>query len=174
MSVDADNLQLAVRFALLTTRAITVCPFHPDVIIRVGDDCAETHAYYRARNIVKSDGSRWDHDDLMDEIARQLVHAADGECPGVPNSSDLVIDRPNTVSHASRSQREWARCLLDWRLCCKTPDSSEETAKGRERRRSDGGAAAERWKGSIGRTQKHVEKLSQEAAQGRVRDRRKY
>ncbi|HEV2153157.1 hypothetical protein [Bradyrhizobium sp.] len=81
MSVDADNLQSTVRYALLTTRATTVCPFHPDVIIRVGDDGAETHAYYRARNIIKSDGTCWDHDDLMEEIASQLVQAADGECP---------------------------------------------------------------------------------------------
>ena len=61
MSVDAcaDNLQLAVRHALLTTRATVVCPFHPDVTIRIGDDAAETHAFYRARNLVKSDGTGW-------------------------------------------------------------------------------------------------------------------
>ena len=81
MSVDAGNLQSAVRYALLTTRAMAVCPFHPDVIIRVGDDNAETHAYYRARNIIKSDGTCWGHDDLIHEIARQLAHAADGVCP---------------------------------------------------------------------------------------------
>jgi hypothetical protein len=33
-------------------------PFHCDVIIRVGDDAAETHAFVRAR-IVKSDGETW-------------------------------------------------------------------------------------------------------------------
>ena len=51
MSVDAcaDNLQLAVRHALLTTRATAVCPFHPDVTIRIGDAAAETHAFYRAK-----------------------------------------------------------------------------------------------------------------------------
>ena len=81
MWVDADNLQSTVRYALLTTRATTVCPFHPDVIIRVGDDGAETHACYRARNVAKSDVTCWEHDELIDEIARQLVHAADGECP---------------------------------------------------------------------------------------------
>ena len=72
MSVDsgADNLQLAVRHALLTTRATAVCPFHPDVTIRVGDDAAETHAFYRARNLVKSDGTGWDHAVLVEEIAR--------------------------------------------------------------------------------------------------------
>ena len=33
MSVNsyADNLESAVRYALLTTRATAVCPFHPDV-----------------------------------------------------------------------------------------------------------------------------------------------
>ena len=83
MSVDAcaDNLQLAVRHALLTTRATAVCPFHPDVTIRIGDDAAETHAFYRARNLVKSDGTGWDHAVLMEEIARQLADAADRVCP---------------------------------------------------------------------------------------------
>jgi hypothetical protein len=74
MSVDAcaDNLQLAVRHALLTTRATVVCPFHPDVTIRIGDDAAETHAFYRARNLVKSDGTGWNHAVLMEEIADNL------------------------------------------------------------------------------------------------------
>ena len=53
----ADDLELAVRNALLTTRATEACPFHLDVTIRVGDDAAETHAFYRARNLVKSDGA---------------------------------------------------------------------------------------------------------------------
>jgi len=83
MSVDAcaDNLQLAVRHALLTTRATVVCPFHPDVTVRIGDAAAETHAFYRARNLVKSDGTGWNHAVLMEEIARQLADAADRVCP---------------------------------------------------------------------------------------------
>jgi hypothetical protein len=76
-----DDLEKLVRFALFTTHATTLCPFHPEVIIRVGDAAAETHAYYRARNIIKSDGTTWDHEDLSDEIARQLTDAADGVCP---------------------------------------------------------------------------------------------
>ena len=43
---DVDNLEALVRHALFTTRATAICPFHPDVIIRVGDAAAETHAYY--------------------------------------------------------------------------------------------------------------------------------
>lgn len=81
IAADADDLELAVRNALLTTRATAACPFHPDVTIRVGDDAAETHAYYRARNLVKCDGVGWNHDLLMDEIARQLADAADRVCP---------------------------------------------------------------------------------------------
>lgn len=83
MSVDAgaDNLQLAVRHALLTTRATAVCPFHTDVTIRIGDTAAETHAVYRARNLVKSDGTGSNHAVLMEEIARQLADAADRVCP---------------------------------------------------------------------------------------------
>lgn len=76
-----DNLEAVVRYALLTTRATAACPFHPDVTIRVGDDAAETHAFYRARNVIKSDGTSWNNELLMDEIARQLAAAADHVCP---------------------------------------------------------------------------------------------
>ena len=86
--LDVDNLEALVRDALFTTRATAVCPFHPEVIIRVGDAAAETHAYYRARNIIKSDGTSWDHEDLMDEIARQLTDAADGACPRCAHVAD--------------------------------------------------------------------------------------
>jgi len=77
----ADNLDSAVRYALLTTRATAACPFHPDVTIRIGDDAAETHAYARARKIIKSDGTMWKREHLMGEFERQLGDAADGECP---------------------------------------------------------------------------------------------
>jgi hypothetical protein len=77
-----------VRHALLTTRATAVCPFHPEVIIRVGDDAAETHAYYRARNMIDSDGTCGEHEDVMDEISRQLTDAADGVCPRCAHLAD--------------------------------------------------------------------------------------
>jgi hypothetical protein len=44
----ADDLSATVRHALETTRAVAVCPFHSEVIIRVGDDAAESHAVERA------------------------------------------------------------------------------------------------------------------------------
>ena len=83
MSVNsyADNLDSAVRYALETTRATAVCPFHSDVTIRVGDDAAESHAFARARKTNKSDGTMWRRGVLMEEIKRQLADAADGECP---------------------------------------------------------------------------------------------
>jgi len=81
IAAEVDDLELAMRNVLLTTRATAVCPFHQEVTIRVGDDAAETHAFYRARNIVKSDGARWDHDLLVQEIARQLAAAADRASP---------------------------------------------------------------------------------------------
>jgi hypothetical protein len=80
IAAEVENLETAVRNALLTTRAIAACPFHPNVTIRVGDDAAETHAFYRARNLV-GDGTGCDHDLLLKEISRQLADAADGECP---------------------------------------------------------------------------------------------
>ena len=76
-----DNLAAALRYALETTRAVRVCPFHPDVTIRVGDDAAESHAYVRASKIIKSDGTAWDRELLLEEMKRQLGDAADGACP---------------------------------------------------------------------------------------------
>ena len=81
IAADVDNLETAVRNALLTTRATAACPFHPHVTIRVGDDAAETHAFYRARNLVKCDSAGRDHDLLVQEFARQLDGAADRVCP---------------------------------------------------------------------------------------------
>jgi hypothetical protein len=81
MPLHTDNRESAMRYALLTTRAVAVCPFHPKVMIRVGDGDVETDAYYRARSITKSDGACWAREDLMQEIVRQLTGAADGVCP---------------------------------------------------------------------------------------------
>jgi len=77
----ADNLSSAVHYALETTGATTVCPFHWDVTIRVGDDPAESHAFARARKITKSDGTKWKREALVEEFRRQLSEAADAHCP---------------------------------------------------------------------------------------------
>jgi len=83
MSVDGwiDDLASVVRYALTTTRATVICPFHLNVTIRVGDDAAETHAFFRATKVIKSDGTTWDHEALNKEFGRQLGEAADGFCP---------------------------------------------------------------------------------------------
>lgn len=81
MSANLDDLSAAVRYALETTRATTICPFHDEVIIRVGDDAAESHAYERAKRILRSDGTTFETGALREEIARQLASAADGRCP---------------------------------------------------------------------------------------------
>jgi hypothetical protein len=83
MSVNdyADDLELSARYALAKSNAITVCPIHQDVTIRVGSDDAERHAYALATAIIKSDGTTWMREDLMESIHDQLVQAADGECP---------------------------------------------------------------------------------------------
>ena len=80
-SDSTHDLSSVVRYALATTRAIAVCPFHEHVTIRVGDNAQERHAYLRASNIVKSDGSTWGREILHEEIERQLDQAADGTCP---------------------------------------------------------------------------------------------
>jgi hypothetical protein len=76
-----DDLASAVRYSLVTTRAIAVCPFHGNVTIRVGDDAAESHAHMRASKIVKSDSTTWGHEVLNEEISRQLSEATDEVCP---------------------------------------------------------------------------------------------
>jgi len=81
MNDHADDLTAAVRYALETTRATAACPFHWDVIIRVGDDAAESHAFERARKLIKSDGTKWASEVLREEFSRQLSKAADGQCP---------------------------------------------------------------------------------------------
>ncbi|WP_271599498.1 hypothetical protein [Bradyrhizobium sp. CCBAU 45384] len=59
MSADihTDDLSAVVRYALETTRATTRCPFRHEVIIRVGDDAAESHALERDKRVVESDGT---------------------------------------------------------------------------------------------------------------------
>ena len=79
--VHADDLTEVVRYALKTTRATIVCPFHEQVVVRVGDDAAESHAIERAKRIVRSDGSAWQTSSLREEFSRQLAAAADRYCP---------------------------------------------------------------------------------------------
>ena len=81
MLVDPDDLSAVVRYALESTRATVACPFHWDVTIRVGHDAAESHAWARARKIIKSDDTKWDADALSEEFGQQLEKAADGCCP---------------------------------------------------------------------------------------------
>jgi hypothetical protein len=88
---DAGDLSSAVRYALETTRATMVCPFHLDVTIRVGDDAAESHAFARARKLVKSDGTTWEGEALRKEFGRQLGKAADRYCPHCGLWSDPVL-----------------------------------------------------------------------------------
>jgi hypothetical protein len=73
-----NDSKAVVREALMSTRAVTVCPFHPEVTIRIGDDAAETHASHRLTAIADAD---WDHDARLAEMARQLGECADGVCP---------------------------------------------------------------------------------------------
>jgi hypothetical protein len=81
VKVHADDVTAVVRYALDTTRATIVCPFHDEVIIRVGDDAAESHAFERAKRIVRSDGRTWEGKTLREEFGRQLGAAADVYCP---------------------------------------------------------------------------------------------
>ena len=81
----SDDMKLAVREALISTRAVAMCPFHPEVTIRIGDDAAETHASYRVANIIND---AWDHAARTVEMARQLGECADGVCPKCSDPSN--------------------------------------------------------------------------------------
>jgi hypothetical protein len=76
-----DSVEVAARHAVAKTGAIKICPFHPEVTIRVGDADAERHAYAYATTILKSDGTMWMRDDMLPAIKDELDMAADGECP---------------------------------------------------------------------------------------------
>jgi hypothetical protein len=76
MSVDPDDLSSVVQYALESTRSTAVCPFHLDVTVRFGDDAAESHAYARARNITKTDGTKWKAETLRKEFDLQLMKIA--------------------------------------------------------------------------------------------------
>ena len=78
-----------MRYALETTDATAECPFHR-AGYRVGDDAAESHAYERAKRIVKSDGTTWSKGALRKEFTRQLGKAADGCCPQCVGLIEIV------------------------------------------------------------------------------------
>jgi hypothetical protein len=83
MSVDdfGNEMEDAARSALLETQAIVGCPVHKDVIIRVGDEDAERHAYALATSRINRSGSAWKREDLVLAIEEDLSMVADGECP---------------------------------------------------------------------------------------------
>jgi hypothetical protein len=97
MSFDPDNLSAVVRYALESTRATALCPFHLDVSVRVGDDAAESHALARARNVIKSDGTRWKAETVGEEVDKQLGKAADGCCPLCAQTSAPTSMEPNPL-----------------------------------------------------------------------------
>ncbi len=90
MSVNEyfEEVEQAARYALAKTNAITVCPHHSEVTIRVGDDDAERHAYALATTLLKKDGTMWQREDVMASIQQQLNEAADGECPACAHLRD--------------------------------------------------------------------------------------
>ena len=76
---------LAAQFVFLSAgyaRTIFVCTALPSSsCLRLGDDAAESHAFKRAKRIVRSDGESWPSDALREEFGRQLGAAEDGRCP---------------------------------------------------------------------------------------------
>jgi len=98
----ADDLGSAVHYALETTHAVAVCPFHLCVTVRIGDDAAESHAVARARKVVKSDGTTWEEELLRKEFGRQLNKAADRYCPHCALSGDPVTTQCDSYVNSFR------------------------------------------------------------------------
>ena len=75
-----DDLASAVRYSLVTTRAIAVCPFHENVTIRVGDDAAESHAYVApvklSKVMARRGGTKFSMKKLAANSARQPMESA--------------------------------------------------------------------------------------------------
>ena len=82
MSINSyvDNVEDAAQSAALKSGAVVSCEFHPDVMIRVGDDDAERHAYALATNMVKADQGL-DRKDVIEAVNDFLGQCADDECP---------------------------------------------------------------------------------------------
>jgi len=76
-----DTVDDAALGALGKVGAVVVCPRHPSVTIRTGDEDAERHAYALATTLMKRDGTLWMRDDVLSAIKEELDSAADGECP---------------------------------------------------------------------------------------------
>lgn len=104
-----------MHYALETTRATAVCPFHPDVILRISDDTAGSHAFERAKKVIKSNGPIWEPKVLMEEIRRQLSEAADGEGGGNTGSmarlpARRIVPRAFASVSVARARRSRLHC----------------------------------------------------------------
>jgi hypothetical protein len=98
MSVNnyTDNPSSAVRDALRTTGATTVCPFHSDAAIRVGDDAAE-----RARLLL-----------MPERSSRPMARHGSGKI--LWKSSGANSAKPRTVVSSLRAF-EGSQALKAWR-----------------------------------------------------------
>ena len=78
----ADSLKVSAPVALAKAGAITVCPRHEYVTIRIGIAEMERRAYAIATNVLKRDGTiEWLREDVVAAIEQELDTAADGVCP---------------------------------------------------------------------------------------------
>src|SRR5256885_840669 len=114
-SSNENDLASVVRYALETTRATAVCPFHPTVTIRIGDDGAETHAYVRARRIRKNDGTAWDRTWDRSVWRRLLALCPSPPCCKVLGSRTSVRHFPWRLNEAPLATKEMPALALAFR-----------------------------------------------------------
>ena len=91
-NVRADHLTAVVRYALDTTRATIICPFHDEVIIRV----AMTPRRAMPSNALRESSEAMEgrgKEIFREEFGRQLGAAADAYCPRC-NRIDPDAGRP--------------------------------------------------------------------------------
>jgi hypothetical protein len=76
-----ENVRIAAREAVKTAGAVRICPWHPEVTIRVGNANAEHYAYALATTALKHEGAMEARQDVLEAIKAELDGAADGACP---------------------------------------------------------------------------------------------
>jgi hypothetical protein len=83
MSVNdiADELEEVALRAALIAKAVRPCLRHKDVLIYVGDNDADRHAYALATNMWKAGETVSDRPEVTEAVKDVLDQAADGSCP---------------------------------------------------------------------------------------------
>lgn len=157
----ADDLGSAVHYALDTTHAIAVCPFHLDLTIRIGDDAAERgqgrrseHRYLRFPDLRAECGgeTRPPESDARDSDGggriRHLVPSPPGTKPRRCKGSFLTGRLKLSPLARRKTQRRPHRFCTDsrnmWTSPCPAIRNSCHANRRERRSNADKGRSAQR------------------------------